>query len=988
MKRIGPLATRASLLLWVVALVSLFRASQSFAQDKISLKDAKEMNYQAQSTVEGLQNLMNYVTFSDITASELTEVVSNSYKGPRNQIFASDNVIIEDDLDPAAGLGKAKDINVKKYLDNLFIHYERTNDASIVLANPVVSKIKKKDYLFVKVRFEQLFGSKHKLSGKTYPARQREALVRLINQGNNKWQALIMGVNYYNPASPIESSDNEVLITTDTSPTASLVSQEDFVREKDDFVLAKQQEEKRKQAAYDEYLAVGDKYVSARQYKEALEIYGKARELKPVMPSLDKRVLDTRRLSAENTFESYKSRADQAKGERRYSDALQHYKEAVLLKPELHSALESEIASLTKKLDQIALPKNKVESGDYQGAIDACDEILKENKKAKNAFPEIFYLKGRANQLAGEKSGADPRSLDRALENYTLAVQYFPNYTDARLARAQFYVTHKKNYVSAITEYDVLTTNALDDSADKPKYFVVKGKWKAIAGNTSGALDDFAKAIALNRELMSAHFEKAELLYRLKRHSEALESFNTAVKLAPSDGNVYFARGKNYVKLNDTGAAGSDFILAEQHGLSPEQLLMVESISNSFLADAQGLFKAKKYARADSLFNHAIAIRKCNAEAWHGKAEIKLVTAEEHGLRGTNAKPNLQSAVELYQKALDCKPAYYDAHYKKGLAYERMAEYDLALKCFTDAIKVDASNAQAHAGRGFTSLEMKQYLPAMADYSEAARLLQVRLLTAKKDNKKELVPFITADLSQAYRYLGQVACHRRDFKVAILMENKALELNEKNAEAHYYKGMANEELNDVSNALKSYAEAIKYGPCGRYYHANGRASLKANKYDQAILNFNSAIKLDTLIKSSYYLRGLSYFKGRMLDNAHRDFSAYAKLDAEKKDSIFYGDFGMLNLYMNRDSAAIKEFTQALALKDDNSQALFGMGCTYAKAGQFEKALQQFEKAYQTRRLRKEDVDQEESVFLVELNKVKSHRAKYNQLKKSYLAASK
>ncbi|RZK14574.1 MAG: hypothetical protein EOO56_24650, partial [Hymenobacter sp.] len=76
MKPVTLSVAAARLRLGALVLASLalgLRPAQ--AQDKVSLKDAKEMTYQAQSTVEGLQSLLNYVSFNDNVPSELAEVI-------------------------------------------------------------------------------------------------------------------------------------------------------------------------------------------------------------------------------------------------------------------------------------------------------------------------------------------------------------------------------------------------------------------------------------------------------------------------------------------------------------------------------------------------------------------------------------------------------------------------------------------------------------------------------------------------------------------------------------------------------------------------------------------------------------------------------------------------------------------------------------------------------------------------------------------------
>ncbi|WP_201986875.1 tetratricopeptide repeat protein [Hymenobacter rubidus] len=976
-------------------LVSLsFYFTPSVAQvapERITLKDAKEMTYQAQSTVERLQDLLYYIASEDNPPSELASVMKDSYTPTKNQVFVDGNSIVEDDTDPDFSVKTAKNIDAIKYLNVFDLSYGKTTDNNISFTKFLISKIKKKEYLYVKVRFQENFGGTYKPNGKTYTPREREAIVQLFSLGNNRWKALIAGLNFYNSATDSNSTEEDVQIITDASPTAEIVSQEDFAKEKADFVLAKQEEEKRNQATFDEYVALGNSYVLNRQYKEALDFYSRAKEIHSLVPSLDKRILDTKKLASEYTFESLKSRADQAKGERRYAEAMQNYQAAISLKPEAATSVAGDIQFITKKLGEISLPKNKLDAGDYLGAIEASENILKENKKAKSDFSELYYIKGQAYESLAIKQPADAqRNQEKALENYNTAIEYFPNYLEARLSRANFYANVKHDYNNAITDYDVVTSTALDTSPEKPQYLITKGKWKNQSKNYSGALSDFSKAIALNPGVSSFWFDKGELLYRLQRYNEALSSFNAAIKLDSKNRLAYYYRGLTYESMNDAPKAGEDFAAAEKLGIEPYQLQKIVSISTAYFEAGREASTARKFSKADTLFNKAIAIRQCNPQAWHGKAEIRLTQAGEEAKNSSSTafRDKYQQAIDLYQKAINCNPKYSDAFYKIGVAYQRTKQFNQALKGYSNAINSDANNAQAYIGRGSTLMDMKQYPEAITDLSNAARLLDFTLQAAKKNSQKEIITATNEQLSRVYQLQSQAWYSKGDYAKAITSADKALEYDEKNGEALYYKGQASEGIKDVSKALKSYADAIRYAPHFKYFYANGKALLGQEKYDVAISNFTQAIKFDTLttIRSSRYLRGLSYFKNKMLDPAYKDFTEYAK-HTDSSDSLFYIDFGMLNLYMNHDAAAIENFQSALTIKPNQPRALFGLGCAYAKAGKFDNAMQQFALAYATRRLKKEEVKLDEEAFLNDFNKVKAMRNQYAQLKKNYLSIS-
>lgn len=141
------------------------------------------------------------------------ESINNSFDPNKNDcIFLTKSIIIESDIDPNYYQGNNKDLPVKTYLENLSLKYDKTDEFSIKIYNKVFSAIKKTDHIFIRVKYDQSFGSKFKENGKTYPLRQREALIRLEPEGKNKWRPFIESIAYYKPELPIEKNDHNLKV--------------------------------------------------------------------------------------------------------------------------------------------------------------------------------------------------------------------------------------------------------------------------------------------------------------------------------------------------------------------------------------------------------------------------------------------------------------------------------------------------------------------------------------------------------------------------------------------------------------------------------------------------------------------------------------------------------------------------------------------------------------------------------------------------------
>ncbi|MDR1451993.1 MAG: tetratricopeptide repeat protein [Helicobacteraceae bacterium] len=67
-----------------------------------------------------------------------------------------------------------------------------------------------------------------------------------------------------------------------------------------------------------------------------------------------------------------------------------------------------------------------------------------------------------------------------------------------------------------------------------------------------------------------------------------------------------------------------------------------------------------------------------------------------------------------------------EAYYKRGLANERLGDYDKALADYTRAIKLDPSLSAAYAGRGCAYRTLGDRGKALADYTWAIKLDKLR----------------------------------------------------------------------------------------------------------------------------------------------------------------------------------------------------------------------------------------------------------------------
>jgi hypothetical protein len=273
-------------------------AGDDSLKDKVSLGNAYEIGYQAVSVVQVLESLLNSVTFNDNTQTELMGYINNSYTpGQRARVFYSKTTILEDDINPKFDLQKNRDINAEKYLNDLDLAYEKTPDFTIKFSNFVVSDIKKKNYIYINVKFDETFGSKFKADGTPYPVRTRIAEVRAERHGKKKWDAYIVGIRYYDPNQPITSTDNAIpVVNSDTVAKPMVFNEAQVEAAMGDMVKDKMRDSKKEEEQFAGYMTSGDSLFKSKQYLAALEFYIKGEAIKPLSPIVYRKILKTKRI--------------------------------------------------------------------------------------------------------------------------------------------------------------------------------------------------------------------------------------------------------------------------------------------------------------------------------------------------------------------------------------------------------------------------------------------------------------------------------------------------------------------------------------------------------------------------------------------------------------------------------------------------------------------------------------------------------------------
>ena len=356
----------------------------------------------------------------------------------------------------------------------------------------------------------------------------------------------------------------------------------------------------------------------------------------------------------------------------------------------------------------------------------------------------ISYLGGLTKQI---KSGSNLSYEEQSalLIDLKKGLKDPENTNDARTLLKEL---RKKRYLFAniAGEIDELLGNTIEDpkiqkvehtslkqsNSQKKRNFLLGFVLIIIVGVSLYYVDKFI----LNNDSTSAqqYADKGYALNELMRYNDAIEAFDKAISIDPSQALYY--RGKGYalnglMRYNDAIEAFDKAI-----SIDPGQ---------AWDYDKKGyaLNGLKRYNDAIEAFDKAISIDPGQAQYYRNKgyALITLMRyndaikvfdkaisidpglAWDYDNKGyaLNGLKRYNDAIEVFDKAISIDPGQAQYYRNKGYALNKLMRYNDAIEVFDKAISIDPGQAQYYNGKGYALQQLGRSDEAKAAYDKASR---------------------------------------------------------------------------------------------------------------------------------------------------------------------------------------------------------------------------------------------------------------------------
>lgn len=227
---------------------------------------------------------------------------------------------------------------------------------------------------------------------------------------------------------------------------------------------------------------------------------------------------------------------------------------------------------------------------------------------------------------------------------------------------------------------------------------------------------------------------------------------------------------------------------------------------------------------------------------------------------------------------------------------------------------------------------------------------------------------VVTKFSYAQSYLEKAleAYKSDDYEKALTLFNQELEINPKNYVAHYYCSIIHQSQDDMSLALTSINQGLKFVPAKEKdwvsfcLQARGDIYLAIENYDNALADFTSAIKITPQNEDRYLSRAETYIQMNDYVNAEKDCKQALKIDEGNVRA--WTNLGKIYLYDKKYDQAEKTLNTLIKLSPKYPLGYFFRSFVYLEMDRKDEAIGDIFEAFIL-----DDTDKETRDFLLSIS---------------------
>ncbi|MBV6625769.1 MAG: tetratricopeptide repeat protein [Rivularia sp. (in: Bacteria)] len=286
-------------------------------------------------------------------------------------------------------------------------------------------------------------------------------------------------------------------------------------------------------------------------------------------------------------------------------------------------------------------------------------------------------------------------------------------------------------------------------------------------------------------------------------------------------------------------------------------------------------------------------------------------------------KADYQQAVKLFSQAIKINPQYSSAYNFRSDAYYRLGNYEKSQQDSSAAIRNNPQDANAYYDRAFSLYLIEEYNGAIIDYNQAIKL--------------------NPQYADAYYGRGLARHEIKENRKAIADLNQAIAINPEFALAYFQRGIVHREIGEKLAAIKDFDKAIKINPqYTEAYYERGKTRYAFNEKTAAKKDFTQVIELDSKFVDAYIARADVHTDLGYPKQAYEDYEKAIEMNPEEPKAYIHR--GKYRFQMKDIEGAIENYNLAIKLDSTQSTAYNNRGNAYLELGKWNKALTDYSKA--------------------------------------------
>lgn len=240
-------------------------------------------------------------------------------------------------------------------------------------------------------------------------------------------------------------------------------------------------------------------------------------------------------------------------------------------------------------------------------------------------------------------------------------------------------------------------------------------------------------------------------------------------------------------------------------------------------------------------------------------------------------KSNFMDGVSA-QRMVDSEIQFWQRNAEKTRYWWRCAGETSGPHPVDKKVKIDACTWVIHSEQQPGKLALAYMFRAESyDHDESQKELDDYNQATKVDPSNALA---WAELCNAQNWVA------KDSRTALQSCSKALQLNPHLVQAWTFRGDIHLRNNEFDDAISDYDHAIKLGSTWMWPLDNrGEAYLRKNQIDRAIMDFNEVIRVSPDYSAGYLDRGIAEMRKNELDSALADFQTALQVNAKCNECL-------------------------------------------------------------------------------------------------------